>query len=84
MRTTVTLDPDVQALVEKAMQDRKVPFKTAINDAIRAGLRPARHRQPYRTLTFDMGQPRFDLTKALQIAGDMEDAEIVRKMAAGK
>jgi hypothetical protein len=31
-----------------------------------------------------MGTPRIDLTKALQVAGEMEDAELLRKMAAGK
>jgi hypothetical protein len=28
-----------------------------------------------------MGEPRIELTKALQLAGELEDEEILRKMA---
>ena len=38
MRTTITLDPDVHALVERAMRERGLSFKEAVNEAIRAGL----------------------------------------------
>ena len=33
MRTTVTLDPDVEAQLRAAMRERGVSFKVAINDA---------------------------------------------------
>ncbi len=35
MRTTVTLDPDVKELVERAMRERGLTFKDAINQAVR-------------------------------------------------
>ena len=38
MRTTVTLDPDVEQLLRDAMQRRRLSFKDALNQAIRAGL----------------------------------------------
>lgn len=38
MRTTVTLDPDVEQLLRDAMQQRRQTFKEALNQAIRAGL----------------------------------------------
>jgi hypothetical protein len=38
MRTTVTLDPDVQQLLRDAMQRRRLSFKEALNQAIRSGL----------------------------------------------
>ena len=38
MRTTVTLDPDVEQLLRDAMQRRRQSFKEALNQAIRAGL----------------------------------------------
>ena len=38
MRTTVTLDPDVEQLLRDAMQQRRQSFKEALNQAIRAGL----------------------------------------------
>ena len=39
MRTTVTLDADTERLIRSAMRARKVGFKTALNDAVRRGLR---------------------------------------------
>jgi len=38
MRTTLTLEPDVAALVKKAMKARKASLKEVVNDAIRAAL----------------------------------------------
>ena len=49
MRTTVTLDPDVEVLVRKLMRERGLSFKYAVNQAIRMGLAPARKRADVRT-----------------------------------
>jgi hypothetical protein len=37
MRTTVTLDPDVEELVRRRMRERGVSFTKAINDLVRDG-----------------------------------------------
>jgi hypothetical protein len=84
MRTTVTLDPDTHAHVRRLMRERSLSFKEALNTAIRAGAaKPAR---PFvaRTPTFDMGEPRLPLDKALRLAAELEDEEIVRKLAVRK
>jgi hypothetical protein len=39
VRTTVTLDRDVEALLRKAMRARGEKFKQILNEAIRDGLR---------------------------------------------
>jgi hypothetical protein len=39
MRTTITLDPDVEELVRREMHERRVSFKQAVNDGLRSGLR---------------------------------------------
>ena len=44
MRSTVTLDLDVQALLKKAMRQRDISFKAVLNDAVRAGLDKTRPR----------------------------------------
>jgi hypothetical protein len=83
MRTTVTLDPDTEALIRHRMRERNVSFKQAINDAIRAGAlahRPAR----FETRTATLGIPAVNLDRALQVAADLEDEELVRKMRVGK
>jgi hypothetical protein len=84
MRTTVTLDPDTRRLVEKAMRERGISFKDAVNEAIRAGLQPRSNKKVSYTTPMDLGRERVDLTKALQIASAMEDEEILRRMAEGR
>lgn len=83
MRTTVTLDADAERLVRRAMKERGLTFKQALNDAIRAGAAP-RSSEATSFAVFEMGQPTVDLTKALQLAGRLEDEELVRKLAQGR
>jgi hypothetical protein len=86
MRTTVTLDPDVEAQLRAAMRERGVSFKVAINDAVRAGLNgPAPAARRFRMTTAPLGvRPGFNLDKALTLAGEMEDEETLRKLELGK
>jgi len=85
MRTTVTLEPDVEALVKRLMRERGLSFKDAVNGAIRAGLTSRREAEPFRTPAFSMG---FDesvpLDKALRLAGELEDDELARRLAVRK
>lgn len=86
MRTTVTLDDDVAAALKRRAHERDVPFKTVLNETIRAGLAsraPAssRYRMTSRNLRV---RPGIDLTKGLQLAAELEDAEIVRKLEQGR
>lgn len=84
MRTTVTLDSDLATRLRQSAHERGVPFKTAINEAIREGLEHRTQPQSYRVEPKRMGPARVDLTKALQLAGDLEDEELVRKVHLGK
>lgn len=85
MRTTIDLDPDVDAKLRSLARERGVPLKTVINDALRAGTRPAVEDEPYRFPTHPLGaRPEFNLDKATQLAAELEDEEIVRKMRLGK
>lgn len=84
MRTTVTLDPDVEAKLKVTMRERGVSFKAALNDALRSGLNgPAPAGRPFRMQTAPLGA-RFNIDKALTIAGEMEDEEYLRKREMGK
>jgi hypothetical protein len=82
MRTTVTLDPDVLQQLKSIARARNVPFKVALNDAVRAGLAAQRGgSRPFKVQARPMGlRPGVDLTHALRLAGDLEDEEILRKM----
>lgn len=82
MRTTVTLDPDTEQILRERMLAKGMSFKEALNDAIRRGAAPDR-TPAFETPTFDMGVPIVDLTKALQLAGELEDEDLVRSMRRG-
>lgn len=84
MRTTVTLDDDLAAQLKDRAHARGVPFKTEINEAIRSGLEKSREPTPYRLTTKRLGAPKVDLTKATQLAGQLDDEELVRRMNAGR
>lgn len=88
MRTTVTIDPDVEAMLQRLMKTKHLSFKEALNSALRAGLlaglgtRPA---APVKIPVFQMKQrPGLNLDKAVQLAGELEDEELLRKMAVRK
>ena len=82
MRTTIDLDPDVDARLRALARERGVPLRTVINDALRAGIRPdASDPTPYRLPSRRLGvRPGIDLDKSLRLAGELEDEEIVRKL----
>lgn len=83
VRTTVTLDPDTESLVRRLMAERGVSFKRALNDAIRAGATP-RSGEAFATTTRRLGRPAINLDRALQVAGELEDDELVRRARSGQ
>lgn len=83
MRTTVTLDPDTEQIVRRRMRERGQSFKQALNDAIREGAAAGAPTEPFRTEVASMGESRVNLDRALQIAADLEDDDLIRKMRSG-
>lgn len=85
MRTTVTLDPDTRLLVERAMRERGLSFKDAVNEGIRAGFGAAASDTGASfTSARDLGPARVDVTKALQLAAGLEDDALARRSAEGR
>lgn len=86
MRTTVTLDDDVAAKLKRLARERDVSFKEALNSSVRRGIERGEVKpKPYRVRSRNLGvRPGVNLVKALQLAGELEDAETVRKMRLGK
>ncbi len=76
MRTTITLDSDVEALLKRLMRERGLSFKEAVNASLRKGLAPKPRA--------DLGVPKVDTLHALQLASDLEDDEIAREMSTGR
>jgi hypothetical protein len=60
MRTTLTLDDDVAAAIERLQASRDQSLKDVVNEALRAGLaqleQPPPPRRKFRTATVDLGR----------------------------
>jgi len=60
MRTTLTLDPDVEAMLEAHRRRHRLGLKEAVNEALRRGLRAEleapRPRKPFKTRVVDHGR----------------------------
>lgn len=76
MRTTLSLDDDVAARVERLRRELRAPLKTIVNEALRRGLTAMDEGRPrpsaYRTRAVDLGRCRLpnvdDVAAALAIA----------------
>ena len=60
MRTTLTIDDDVAAELERLRRSPDRNFRDLVNEALRRGLRemaaPSKKWKPFRTKTFDCGR----------------------------
>jgi hypothetical protein len=86
MRTTVTLDPEVQSLIRTAMNERGISFKEALNSAVKLGLthhkvKGSKFEQKAHSLG---GEQNFRWDKALEVAAALEDEESGRKLSLRK
>jgi hypothetical protein len=76
MRTTVTLDADVEQLLRDAMQQTRQSFKEALNQAIRRGLANAQvgaEDAPFVVRASRMGlRPGIDSGRLNQVSDELE------------
>ena len=77
MRTTVTLDPDVERLLKNEAHRRGQSFKIALNAAVRQAFRtrlaPLQKRKPFVVKARPMGlRPGLDPTRLSELADEME------------
>ena len=88
MRTTVTIDPDVEAMLTRLMKARQMSFKEALNSALRAGLLAGLGGRPHAPVKIPVyamrARPGVSLDRALRLAGELEDAELLHKIAVRK
>jgi hypothetical protein len=86
VRTTVTLDDDLAAELQRLARERGSGFRSVINDVLRRGLAGAEPAAtPYRVPSRRLGlRADVDVVKALQLASGLEDEDIVRKMSLRK
>ena len=76
MRTTLTLDDDVAAMLERLRKAREQSLKDLVNEALRHGLKQIearpRRREPFLTHSVDLGHCRIgsidNVAEALAVA----------------
>lgn len=87
MRTTLTLDDDVAAILKKRARQLGVSFKEMVNNAIRAGLGDAARPPagpPPRTEPHSFGlRPGLDMDKLGQLVDELEVDELAAKQRRG-
>ena len=88
MRSTVRIDDDLMMEIKERARRENVSLTRMLNRVLREGIQVSRERRSnksrYREKTIAMGIPRADLDKALALAADIEDEEILRKMTLKK
>jgi hypothetical protein len=84
MRTTLTLEDDLAGLLKRRAQDLGIPFKEAVNRAIRAGLSDgtsSRGAPTPKTIPHSFGfMPGVDLDKLGQLADELEAEAVAARV----
>lgn len=74
MRTTLTLDPDVQRLVEETMHRDRTSMKVVVNEALRRALAPAATTRPYVVdVHHSLLAPGIDPSRMNQLVDELDD-----------
>lgn len=89
MRITLSLDDKLADALKKRAVETGKPFKDVVNETLQAGLTAIQNLptpKPFKVEPHSMGGPLpgINLDKANQLAGELEDEELVRKMQLGK
>ncbi|HVZ75118.1 MAG TPA: antitoxin [Polyangia bacterium] len=86
MRTTLTLDADVERLLEEEVHRVRRPFKQVVNDAIRRGLAPRladTPSKPYRVKAHKSRlAPGIDSSALNRLVDELEDESVLGKLKA--
>ncbi len=85
MRTTITIDPDVEVLLKTAVNQQQKTLDEVLNDTLRQALprTQKRQREPYVLKTRPLGI-KAELDKAVRLSDELEDEEIIGKLGEGR
>ena len=80
MKTTITLDTDVEQCLKETMHRQGKSFQETLNDALRRGLELS--QQPFEVKSRPLRlRPGLDRTRLSEIDDDLEIEEFLRKTA---
>jgi hypothetical protein len=72
MRTTVTLEPDVAAALERMRRERGLGLSEAVNELVRRGLVNEKRRpRPFKQKTYPLGA-KLDLTNIGRVLEELD------------
>jgi hypothetical protein len=85
MRPTIRIEDDLLRQLRQRAERERVSLGEIVNRMLRNGIEAARRGQTskpkkFRQKVFSMGKPKVSLTKALSLAGDLEDQETLHKL----
>ena len=84
MRTTLTLDPDVERMLTEEMHRVRRPYKQVVNDAIRRGLAPRLSdapSRPYRAAVHNAKlKPGIDAGALNRLVDELEDEAVIGRV----
>ena len=83
MRTTLTIDDRVDKELKEIAKRTNKSYKQVVNETLHRGLAaPSYSKRKYRLKPSSLGEPDpiYDLSKSLQLADQIEDEELVRKL----
>jgi len=72
VRTTVTLEKDVAAAIERLRRERGIGLSEAVNELVRKGLLYRRPRRPFVQKTYAMGPEKVDLRNIARALEELE------------
>ena len=88
MRSTVRIDDDLMMELKELAHREHVSQTRMLNRLLPEGIQASRQRRAkkdlYKETTIAMGTPRVELDKALALVADLDDEEILRKVALRK
>ena len=87
-RSSVRIDDDLMSELKALAHRENVSLTRILNRVIRQGLTTARSKpkssKRYKEVPVSMGKPRVEIDKALTLAAELEDEEIIRKLSLRK
>ena len=90
MKMTLNLEDDLSDKLASATQKTALPLEEIVQRALRLGLEkmipptPVK-ATPYQQRTYDLGvRPGINLDKAIALAAEIEDEEIISRQASGQ
>lgn len=85
MRTTLRIDADLLKRLKRLADSEQNSLTQVVNRLLRQALNaPAAPRGRFQQESFLMGREKYDLTKSLHLANELENEEIGRKLSLRK